>query len=294
MKHLILSTDWWTDCDDAVAIRLIANAVKRGEVCLDAVIVNAFLPESVPSILHFLADCGLSHVPAAFDRDATDYRGKPKFQYPLTELAGGAYDDYPAVSPVELLRKTLVNANEPITILEIGFPQCLAALIESAPDEISPLDGCALVREKVEHLYIMAGNYANEERGSEHNFNNTGRSARGGAVVCEKWPTHATFLGWEVGHSVITGSHLPADDLLKRLMVWHGSPNGRSSWDPMTAELAIIGDAEAAGYETVRGHVSVDPATGENSFRRDPDGLHTYVKKRLPDEIYAARIDAAL
>ena len=31
MRKILLSTDWWTDCDDAVAVRLLANAVNRGE-----------------------------------------------------------------------------------------------------------------------------------------------------------------------------------------------------------------------------------------------------------------------
>ena len=28
MKNFILGTDWWTDCDDAVALRLLTRAVK--------------------------------------------------------------------------------------------------------------------------------------------------------------------------------------------------------------------------------------------------------------------------
>ena len=29
MRNMILGTDWWTDCDDAVAIRLLSYFVKN-------------------------------------------------------------------------------------------------------------------------------------------------------------------------------------------------------------------------------------------------------------------------
>ena len=285
MRNFILSTDWWTDCDDAVALRMLAAAVKRGEINLLSIVVNAYLPETIPCILAFMDDCGLAGTPLAIDRDATDFKGKPKYQYPIAEMVGDKYASVPVEEPVPMMRRLITEADGPVEIIEIGFPQCLAALVEAEP---------ALVAEKVSHLWIMAGNFQNEEHGSEHNFNNTPRSAMGGSIVCEKWPTPVTLLGWEVGHTVITGSKLDADDLLKKLMVWHGSVNGRSSWDPMTVDLALRGSAAAAGYEAVKGWCTVHPETGENSFRRDPEGRHEYVKKLLADEVYAERIDTMI
>ena len=32
MRKFILDTDWWTDCDDAVAVRLLCNAHRQGKV----------------------------------------------------------------------------------------------------------------------------------------------------------------------------------------------------------------------------------------------------------------------
>ena len=44
MRKMILGTDWWTDCDDAVAMRLLARAVKAGEVSLLGIGINACMP----------------------------------------------------------------------------------------------------------------------------------------------------------------------------------------------------------------------------------------------------------
>ena len=41
MRNMILGTDWWTDCDDAVAVRLVCRAVKEQKIRLLGVGINA-------------------------------------------------------------------------------------------------------------------------------------------------------------------------------------------------------------------------------------------------------------
>ena len=95
------------------------------------------------------------------------------------------------------------------------------------------------------------------------------------------------FLGWEVGDPVITGDKLSHDDYLWEAMNDHGFPNGRSSWDPMLVYLAILGDAEKAGYNVVTGKASLEIDTGKNHFEENPNGIHSYVVKKYPDSYYA-------
>ena len=40
MRKMILGTDWWTDCDDAVALRLLAKAHKAGDITLLGIGIN--------------------------------------------------------------------------------------------------------------------------------------------------------------------------------------------------------------------------------------------------------------
>ena len=55
MRHFIVGTDWWTDCDDAVAMRLLAGAEKRGEIAIDGIVINACMEDSVSSLDGFFA-----------------------------------------------------------------------------------------------------------------------------------------------------------------------------------------------------------------------------------------------
>ena len=60
---------------------------------------------------------------------------------------------------------------------------------------------------------------------------------------------------------------------------------------PMLAQMALIGDENAAGYTTVRGTASVDAETGTNRFDVDTNGLHCYVVKAHPDAFYRDAIN---
>lgn len=86
----------------------------------------------------------------------------------------------------------------------------------------------------------------------------------------------------------------PDGDLLRQVLIDHGSAAGRSSWDPMLILLAAAGDPEKAGYRCVYGTASVDPESGRNYFRQASDGSHCYVVKLRPDAWYAAEIDRRL
>ena len=96
-----------------------------------------------------------------------------------------------------------------------------------------------------------------------------------------------TFLGHEVGKSVITGGVLKGrDDMLALALRDHGSKNGRSSWDPMLALLAVTEDLEEAGYRAVYGQAKIDPKDGKNQWVPMADGMQRYVVKTRPDSFY--------
>ena len=295
MKSFILGTDWWSDCDDVVALRLLCRKVKAGEIALRGVVINACMEHSVASLDGFLSEEGLSDVPIGIDREGTDFYGADatRYQARLSRYATRYRANEDAEEAVRLYRRLLTEADEPTEIVEIGFLQAVAALLQSKGDDISPLDGVELVRQKVKKFWVMAGKW-DEDGGLEHNFCNNARSRRGAHIFCELCPVPVTFLGFETGVSVISGDTLPPHDLLYQAMCDHGSPNGRNSWDPMTALLAVIGDETAAGYRTVVGRASVDEPTGSNRFEPCQDGLHCYVIKTEDDSYYQHAINAII
>ena len=286
MRTFILDTDWWTDCDDAMAIRLLCNAHRQGRAELLGIDINACMSLSVPSLDVFTRDCGVN-VPLGVDHRATGFDGKPSYQKHLTAVRRPERRNEDAPDGVDFYRQLLAEAeDDSVEIISIGFMQVLAGLLRRS-------DTCGLVRRKVKHLWAMAGKWS-EPGGRENNFCVNELSRRGGAEVCAGWPTPITFLGWEVGNSVISGGGLPEGDLLKLVMTDHGSAAGRSSWDPMTVLLALADDPAEAGYRCVCGHAEVDESDGANHFREAPEGPHRYVVKMREDGFYAAAIDARL
>jgi hypothetical protein len=292
MKSYILGSDWWTDCDDAVAIRILARAHRRGEINLLGVVLNACMEDSVASLDGFLSSEGVS-VPIGLDSSATDFGGKPRYQKNLTKYAARYKTNDDAENAVRLYRRLLASAEEKVEIIEIGYLQAVADLLESKPDDISPLCGRELFESKVEKVWVMAGKW-DDEPGRENNFIRNARSADGAYRFIQLCPVPITFLGYEIGDDVISGSKLPDGDVLRNLMIDHGSINGRSSWDPMTVIMALMGDEAEAGYDTVKGIATVDPITGENSFSKDPMGRHQYVIRKHPPRYYEEQIDALI
>lgn len=286
MRKFILDSDWWSDCDDAVAVRLLCNAHRQKEVELLGINVNACMEFSIPSLDVFTRDCGVD-VPLAIAHKEVDFTGIPSYQEHLARSGTVRRRNQDVLESIEFYRQILQKADDrSVEILSIGFPQELARLLKTQ-------EMTGLVRSKVSHLWIMAGKW-DEQGGKEYNFSKNPVTRCSGAELCRFWPTAVTFLGWEVGFSVISGTQLPDGDLLKQVMTDHGSVEGRSSWDPMLVLLAIIGDPERAGYRCVYGKASVDEKDGRNYFTEDRNGPHRYVVKSNDDPFYADAVNKRL
>ncbi len=288
--NVILGTDWWTDSDDVVAMRVMAYMHKKGVINFRGVALNACMEASAASLSAFLQNEGIN-IPIGLDTDATDFGAKAAMYQPNMAKNPHYMTNSECEDAVKLYRRILTETEEMFDIIEIGYPQVLAALLKSSGDEFSSLPGIELVKNKVNKLWIMAGNWE-KETGMENNFIRNNRSRQGGSYLCQNWPTPITFLGWEVGSTVITGSKfLDKTDMVYRAMDDIGFGKGRSSWDPMLCLMACIHDEEKAGYTTIRGTASVCPETGENRFEKTDAGLHCYVVKKFPDEYYSNAID---
>ena len=287
MRKFILDSDWWTDCDDVVAVRLLCNAHKQHEIELLGININACMPYSIPSLDVFTRENGVD-IPLAIAHGATDFAGTPSYQKHLSEVREVKRNNEDVPESFDFYTQLLTAAEDhSVEILSIGFTQELARLLNNA-------GSAELVKRKVSHLWIMAGKW-DEHGGKEYNFYKNELTRRSGAELCENWPTPVTFLGWEVGASVKTGGGwLPENDLLRQAMIDHGSIDGRSSWDPMLVLLAMIGDPEKAGYKCVYGKARVDETDGSNTFTECADGPHRYVVKMYDDAWYADAINSRL
>ena len=285
MRNFILDTDWWTDCDDAVAIRLLCNAHLQKKVNLLGININACMDDSKPSLDVFTRDCGVE-IPLGIVHSAVNFAGNPPYQKNLAARNPERFNkDVP--DSIEFYLQLLEQSEDnSVEFLSIGFTQCLACLLKNPQHK-------ALLQKKASHLWIMAGKW-DEENGKEYNFYKNEMTRASGAELCKNWPTPITFLGYEVGVTVITGGNLPDGDLLKQVMIDHNSAKGRCSWDPMLVNMAVLGSPEDAGYNAVYGYASVDPSDGSNTFTVAEKGQHRYVVKKYADSFYAEAIDSQL
>lgn len=288
---VIFDTDWWTDCDDCVALKLLINSNLKG------VNINAFLADSAYSVKLFLQSYGLKDIPVAIDKSATYYKDPPKNSYQrkiIDAVSNGKYESADCYEDsVSFYRRLLSSSEEKVDIVAVGFQNSIASLLMSESDEFSPLNGIDLCREKVNKLWAMAGKW-NEDGGREYNIANNSHSAKAAKIVAEKFPCPITYLGFEVGLTVITGGKEVIgddNDMLSLAMVAHGSENGRNSWDPMTAMLYLNGDEDKAGYSMVYGNVSIDE-DGKNYFEENNQSDRCYVVKKYPDSYYENEINS--
>lgn len=281
MRKFIVGSDWWTDCDDVVAFRLIARAVSNGEITVKGIGLNACMPDSASSLIGFLKSEGIPVPPIGIDLNGTDFGGNPPYQKRLAKICVPRVENEELENAADLYIRLLKETDEKLEIIEIGYPQVLSEVIERETK---------LFSEKVERIWMMAGKW-DVLPGKENNFARNERSRIAAHKFCENCPVPVLFLGWEISYNIITGGLLKETDVLHQVLCDHGSMLGRSSWDPMLVQLALTGDPGKAGYEVVTGKASVDPLTGENDFKLDPTGKHGYVKKKMPDEYYRRLID---
>lgn len=292
--QIVLDTDWWTDVDDAMAVRLLANLQSDKVLELKGINLCAYDSTSVETLSKFMVYEGLGDLPLAVDKQAGDYPGHPNYRQAIlndstVKARCHTLDD--CEDCVEFYRRILAGSRKKVDIVSVGFANALARLLESGPDRYSPLDGETLVRRKVGHLWMMAGQFP---EGREHNIHLSQRSREAARTVCTRWPTPVTFLGFEVGIRVEAGGKLSEGDLLHDILVAYGAADGRYSWDPMTVLLAASGSPEAAGYDSVRGTVVVDTSDGSNSFVPSPDGPHSYVVMKEDPQFYLDLLNGLL
>ena len=295
-RTILFGTDWWTDCDDTAALRMVCRYAKQGIWQPLGIILNGAAPYAAASVRAVLKDEDFGDLPIGIDLAANDYGGNPPYQYPIASAAqttGIRNED--CENGVSLYRRLLAAAEDAsVELLEVGYLPVLAGLLTSKPDEISGFSGVELVRAKVSHIWCMAGNWAQDGVGRENNFCRNRRASQAAHTVLSVCPVPMTFLGYEIGADVIAHPPYNPEDLIRIAFDAHGSSQGRCAWDPLLVHLAAIADPADAGYTVVTGTAAVSAENGENSFTVSQTGPHRYVKKIHEPAWYETQIDAVL
>ena len=307
ISHVIFDTDMGNCPDDLLAMQALFALQEDGSCQIDAVMSSAKHEESqrfLDCAMHYYKadDIPVGLVEGSHDlfvltpyytlADEKDADGKP-----LLEGTGVDISDRP--TGCEIYRRTLAQLpDKSAVIICVGMASNIGELLDSEPDDISPLTGRELVESKVKTLYIMAGCFekvpridiSGEYLYAEYNVLGDIPLAK---KVLETWPADLVLLPLEAGMDYpciredVLADYAEQTSSLLYLTFSRWDPDdvpsnvGEHWWDPLLDAYALDSSASSCFAEPVRGVVTVEE-DGKTTFEEKGDG-NTVVVKPLKD-----------
>jgi inosine-uridine nucleoside N-ribohydrolase len=286
--RLIFDTDIGPDYDDIGAITLLHALADSGQVTILATVASNQHPLIAPVLDVMNTYFGRPDLPVGVVRGrAVNLPARQRWdsllvaRYPHDLRTNEAAED-----ATTLYRRLLASQPDgSVTICTVGFMTNMANLLESKPDRYSPLDGTALVRQKVRQLVSMAAHFG-REMGTFREFN-VEKDVLASIYAFDNWPTPILLSGFEIGSRVFTGLPLvastyeqsPGKDVYARsIPMDKNDVKGRMSWDQTAVLVAIKGYQP---YYTVReGRIRIN-ADGSNTWDAAGKG-HFYLVEQMP------------
>ncbi|MBR6918144.1 MAG: nucleoside hydrolase [Clostridia bacterium] len=289
VKDVIYDHDLGSDCDDGGAVAVLLNAHREG-VCrvlaITSCVYNPYASYCVGIMCEYF---GVDDIEIGVDTERDTLSNDGWWQCSKSQAekyyldAGREYPVYE--SNIPLIRRKLAKSRGNVTLLTTGSLTTLLPLMESKPDEYSPLDGCSLFREKVGHYVCGGGKFP--EGTQESNFLCDPEAAD---VVINKYLKGypVTFFGAEVAGGTLSGIVMMQDkykDYILRDIYLHHRPYdcNHNSWDLGTMHYAIFGTTYPF-FEVKRGY-TVEPYGTGGCMRLYEGGCHEYVVRRGSYEI---------
>ena len=208
-------------------------------------------------------------------------------------------DGEEAPDTVEVMRRALAaEPDESVTMVAVGCLASVAALLQSEPDEISPLSGQELADRKVSRLLVMGGQFPTCGD-APFGENNIVVQIPAAQYTVAHWTKELIFSGYEIG--IRTRSlrefryHGSAAHPLRMIYDIHNGPNGgqngNPSWDHTVSLEAVLPGKYFDLHEF--GHVDVDEK-GVTVWRPEESGKQTYLLPKVPFDEVAAEINTLI
>ncbi len=302
--NVIFETDLGNDVDDAMALDLLYKYVESGKVNLLAIMINkdGTAPAEYADILNTWYGHGIPigriRNGADCENDGVNYAKavvmmKDSTGNPLFERSGIDYEALPDAHV--LYRKILAGLpDKSVKIVSVGFSTNLSRLLDSGPDEYSPLNGKDLVARKVISLNTMAGDFR-ENPSKEYNVLKDIPACQN---VFANWPGEIVTSPFEVGIAILYPGDSIQNDLdwgfphpmAEGYKSYMKMPYDRPTWD-LTAVLYAV---EGGDWFTMSGPgmITVND-DGTTSFTPSVYGKHRYftVTEEQAEAVKARFID---
>jgi len=244
---LIFDTDIGNDCDDAGTLALIHAFIDRGEVDLLAVMISTLVLTGAACADAINTYYRRPDIPIGVGKTADntqtldDYATYIAQRYP--------HDIVPGQEPdaVKLYRQILAaQPDHSVVIAVVGPATNIGHLLDSPPDEVSPLDGVALVAQKVK-FYSAGGNGRANLPSGEAGWNYKWDLAAA-ANELKKMPTTIPFVfAGGSGLTLFTGGgyeQKPEGHIIRVCYEQHQRRKtnlARCSWDQLRVWYAVRG-----------------------------------------------------
>ncbi len=282
---VIFDTDMGPDYDDVGAITMLHAFADAGQARILATIASTNYP-NVTSVLSVLntyfkrpnTPIGVPKGKAVGDKDTQHWSDTLVARYPHAVRSNNDIPD-----AVALYRQILAKQpDHSVTVITVGFLTNLANLLDSKPDQYSPLSGKALVAKKIKQVVSMAGKFPS---GREYNVF---RDTEASKIVFANWPTPILMSGFEIGEQIHSGLPLTQNTAIKNSPVKDvfrislpksaEDKNGRMSWDQTAVLVGVRGYAPY--YTVTSGRLTIN-ADGSNGWDNAGKG-HQYLVVKMP------------
>ncbi|MBQ8163334.1 MAG: nucleoside hydrolase [Clostridia bacterium] len=271
----ILDTDAGADCDDMLAMSYLIYAKRFLKVNIKAVTHALSTGDGVVAIRSFFR-CFGEKAPETGHMIKGANLNDNYCKYIVKEFATKK-DHKGTECAARVLRKALASSKNKCVICAIGQLTNISALIRSEPDDISPLDGVSLIKEKCAKIVLMAGLFLDNENGEREPEWNVRWDVAAARDVFDFKGVPIATIPWETGVKIYTGKDLESrvkerNPLLVAFerFLNESIKGGRDSWDPVTALYAVEGTKDFL-KESAKGHVCVKD-NGATYFEEAADG----------------------
>jgi inosine-uridine nucleoside N-ribohydrolase len=306
---IIFDTDFGGDADDLGALAMLHNFHNRGECELLAVMLWNTEEYAVPAVDAVNRYYGNPGIPVG-TRGREPHRLEWQHTKPIADALPNELTINDVPLAVNLYRKILAGREDKsVVIVTTGPLGNIKNLIESGPDEYSPLTGKKLIEQKVKKFSIMGGQFP--EGSNEWNFN--GNMPGVTRFVLDNITVPVVFSGYEIGVRIKTGPRLIEAGEDSPLYIGYiyfsanapwmieyyreGEITPNSTYDQTSVLYAVRGGV-GKYWEKIENGICVPDDTGGNYWKKvdDEDTNHAYlVLRKTPEEmadiIYSYMLD---
>jgi purine nucleosidase len=294
--RVIFDTDITGDVDDVLALAMLHTLADRKQCELLAVTISKINELTGPFTDAVNTFYGRPDLRIGVTRDSQKRQSKylhlinegnaTSLRYPHDIQSNDELPD-----AVALMRQVLASQpDHSVVIIQVGVAVNVAGLIQSPPDQFSPLSGDALIRRKVKKLSVMAGAFEPIQGDTHFLEANVRNHIKSMQTLAEYWPDRVPIIwsGFEIGIAVPyprTSIHrdylyTPHHIVRESYLLHSGPQHDRPTWDLTSVLEAIFPDR---GYFelSAQGRVSIAD-DGFMTFTPNAKGRDRYLV--LPEE----------